>query len=316
MSTVWNGSGTAVSTTAGAATRLAIVSSTDASPIVVTTGTHGYHTGDTIEIEGHATNTAANGQWQITVQSTTTFVLNGSTGNGVGGATGYSINYELLPALQMPANGVVADVNDVITLGQGLSNVAPFLYRRSGKWRIYNEYSFAGLGDLITYPYVSNPWSANANFQGSQASSSRAALASTTTTFQSASITPSLAPDFASTDILAVHLQCTAMPVIHTGTENYWAEVGFGLVQGGTLYPVLGMSQVVGGGYAETAGNIVRSVTLTGLVYFSGFGGTLPTSALSFAIYGRVDWPTTAVNTVDLQLIGQAGGYALQLRPN
>jgi len=67
-----------------------ITSSTDATPIVVTTGTHGYSTGDKITINGHATNTNANGVWTITVTSTTKFSLDGSTatGGGAGGATG------------------------------------------------------------------------------------------------------------------------------------------------------------------------------------------------------------------------------------
>lgn len=66
----------------------AITSSTNASPIEITTGTHGYATGDKVSIIGHTTNTAANGQWTITVVSSTKFTLDGSTGNGVGGATG------------------------------------------------------------------------------------------------------------------------------------------------------------------------------------------------------------------------------------
>jgi len=71
-----------------AAAPRAVVSSTNASPIVVTTGTHGYETGQKITLFGHLVNTNANGTWVITVLSSTTFELNSSTGNGVGGATG------------------------------------------------------------------------------------------------------------------------------------------------------------------------------------------------------------------------------------
>lgn len=67
----------------------AIASSTNASPIQVTTAApHGYATGDKIAITGHAVNTNANGYWTVTVTGATTFTLDGSTGNGVGGATG------------------------------------------------------------------------------------------------------------------------------------------------------------------------------------------------------------------------------------
>lgn len=76
-----------------------ISSSTNASPIVVTTTTtHGYTTGDIVVIGGHATNTCANGTWQLGTTTSTTFQLLtrldaiNSTGNGVGGATGWCID--------------------------------------------------------------------------------------------------------------------------------------------------------------------------------------------------------------------------------
>lgn len=141
MSTVYNGNGSLVSATVGAGTRAAISSSTNASPIVVTYGTApGYNTGDTIEIEGHVTNTNANAIWQVTKQTATTYALNGSTGNGVGGATGYSIDYELLPAITIPANGELADMGPIGSALEGLANPAPFLYRAAGKYRLYNTY--------------------------------------------------------------------------------------------------------------------------------------------------------------------------------
>lgn len=66
---------------------VAVTSSTAANPSVVTTAAvHGLTTGDTVEIVGHATNTAINGQWGVTVLTTTTFsvpVL--GTGAGTGG---------------------------------------------------------------------------------------------------------------------------------------------------------------------------------------------------------------------------------------
>ena len=66
-----------------------IASSTNAAPIVVTTSAaHGYRDGDRVCISGHQVNTAANGEWVIAGVASTTFQLVGSTGNGVGGATG------------------------------------------------------------------------------------------------------------------------------------------------------------------------------------------------------------------------------------
>lgn len=66
----------------------AITSSTNAAPIEITKNSHGYVTGDRITVNGHATNTAANGTWYVTRTGANTFTLDGSTGNGVGGATG------------------------------------------------------------------------------------------------------------------------------------------------------------------------------------------------------------------------------------
>lgn len=64
-------------------TAATISGATNAIPIVITTGSaHGYSTGDFVYISGVAGNTAANGLWSITVLTSTTFSLTGSTGSG------------------------------------------------------------------------------------------------------------------------------------------------------------------------------------------------------------------------------------------
>jgi len=83
-----------------------ISSSTNASPIEVTTSAaHGYETGDMVIVRGHQTNTAANGEWSIIVTSSTKFTLTGSTGNGVGGATGTVINQGFGTTYTIPSDG-------------------------------------------------------------------------------------------------------------------------------------------------------------------------------------------------------------------
>lgn len=70
-------------------TALNIASSTNATPIVVTTsGAHTFQVGQKVKIEGHATNTAANGVQTIQAVTSTTLTLQGTVGVGVGGATG------------------------------------------------------------------------------------------------------------------------------------------------------------------------------------------------------------------------------------
>lgn len=74
---------------------VSISSSTNATPIVITTSAaHGLVTGDYVAIASHTTNTNANGVWKVgTVPTGTTFQIlqmdgSNTTGNGVGGATG------------------------------------------------------------------------------------------------------------------------------------------------------------------------------------------------------------------------------------
>lgn len=84
---------------------VSITSSTNASPIAITSATHGLVTGDYVFIQGHTTNTNANGFWRVTVSSATVFTLDGSTGNGVGGATG-SIRVVSNRVVRMAASAV------------------------------------------------------------------------------------------------------------------------------------------------------------------------------------------------------------------
>ena len=68
---------------------LSILSSTNASPIeITTTSAHGLSNGAQVVIDSHALNTNANGTWVITWVSTTKFTLVGSVGNAAGGNTG------------------------------------------------------------------------------------------------------------------------------------------------------------------------------------------------------------------------------------
>lgn len=66
-----------------------ITSSTNATPIVVTTsGAHGLAPGDSVAVYGHLLNTSANGVWEVLTPTTTTLTLVGSTPTAVGAATG------------------------------------------------------------------------------------------------------------------------------------------------------------------------------------------------------------------------------------
>lgn len=75
---------------AGVGSPVAVASSTNANPTVVTTSAvHGLSVGDAIVIENHATNTVINGGWIVaTVPLTTTFTIAVS---GVGAGTGGTV---------------------------------------------------------------------------------------------------------------------------------------------------------------------------------------------------------------------------------
>jgi hypothetical protein len=60
----------------------AITNATNATPIVITSAGHGLSTSDYVRIVEVEGNTAANGDWQVTVLSVDTYSLGGSVGNG------------------------------------------------------------------------------------------------------------------------------------------------------------------------------------------------------------------------------------------
>lgn len=91
---------------------IAIVSSTNVNPTVLTTATHSLATGDIVTITGHLVNTAANGNWTITVISATTFSIP-MLAAGVGGATGTVMKGPTDAAIQNQVNAVFNDIAGV-----------------------------------------------------------------------------------------------------------------------------------------------------------------------------------------------------------
>ncbi len=88
--------------------QVAVSDATNATPIVVTTATHGYATGAKVTVNLVGGNTAANGLWTITVLSATTFSLDGSTGNGAYTSGGYATNRPMMYAGMFVVNPLVA----------------------------------------------------------------------------------------------------------------------------------------------------------------------------------------------------------------
>ena len=103
------------------ATPIAIASSTDATPIVVTTtAPHGLKSGDMVRISGHATNVAANTDSLIIVTGATTFEMKDLSdtniaGSGGGAGSGGNIN------IVFPGNVVVHRIVSQTDLGRGMA---------------------------------------------------------------------------------------------------------------------------------------------------------------------------------------------------
>lgn len=91
-----------------------ITDATNATPIVVTAGTHGYENADPVFIEGVVGNTAANGFWLIANKTPTTFELVGSVGNGgyVSDPGDFSYRIDIKTFDNVRIKGVALDVTE------------------------------------------------------------------------------------------------------------------------------------------------------------------------------------------------------------
>lgn len=97
--------------TGGSSAAATITAATNASPVAITTtSAHNLSTGQYVQIQGVQGNAAANGVFQITVASTLSFTLNGSTGSGAYtsggqcitlGGSGSSVNGPNQPGTQL-----------------------------------------------------------------------------------------------------------------------------------------------------------------------------------------------------------------------
>jgi hypothetical protein len=108
-----------------------IQSSTNATPIAVTTtASHGFTTGDVVIISGHLTNTNANGRFAVTVTGAATFTLDHSVGNGVGGATGTVSDDSYATSATIPSDGDDMSAASVDVSIEALLDRTNYLARR------------------------------------------------------------------------------------------------------------------------------------------------------------------------------------------
>lgn len=125
-------------------TRIGISSTTNATPIEVTTAVnHGYSTGDQVQVE-FPQDANAEGFWTITVTAVNKFTLNGSTGSGAGGAQGIVENFTLLPNPTIPSDGDLVDATNANTpVEDALNKASAYLQRGVGRYRVHDIYTIA-----------------------------------------------------------------------------------------------------------------------------------------------------------------------------
>jgi len=117
---------------------VAIASSTNATPIVVTTSSpHGLTTGSSVYVYQHNTNTAANGTWKVSVVNSTSIILVGSVGNGVGAGTGYVQDMGYGASVTIPSDGDPATASSVNTPLEGIADRTAFIALNTGSYKMF-----------------------------------------------------------------------------------------------------------------------------------------------------------------------------------
>ncbi len=152
---------------ASAAPFMAILATSNTTPIGVTTvAAHGLSTGDCVEIVG-AQDPNANGVRQIAVTSPTAFNLVGAVGTLSGGQAGNVSSCTVDPAIVLPNAGEACSAANVGLVGEAGADLAPYLLHKSGRYRLADRYTLTN----DTYTSIASPWT---NWGGSLGTTSLA----------------------------------------------------------------------------------------------------------------------------------------------
>lgn len=134
-------------------TSKSISSSTNTTPIVMVTSVpHGLQDGGIVRVINHATNTAANGFWQVVVTSNVAFELHNpvtganSVGNGVGGATG-TVQIIGSGTYQIPSDGDDIDAASVNVALETLGDRTALSYWKTPQGAVLVDSKYAATSD-------------------------------------------------------------------------------------------------------------------------------------------------------------------------
>ncbi len=122
---------------------LTVAGATNTAPIeIATTIPHGLMTGDLVAIKGVDGNTAANGWWTVTVQTPTSFLLDGSAGNA-----GYGGGGSIFPAAGQPPPPGPADDSGELGWTPWFSGPAEF-----PQTEFFRSDGVGATGEIFTFP--------------------------------------------------------------------------------------------------------------------------------------------------------------------
>ena len=74
------------------------------------------------------------------------------------GAIGYCIDYQVTPAVELPDAGELVSAATSNPIAQAQQDFQPWVYRRLGKYRLYDAYSRANPNAPTAQPWVTSTW--------------------------------------------------------------------------------------------------------------------------------------------------------------
>lgn len=264
--------------------RLQITGTTNASPIKVTTATHGYGTGDRVEIEGAQDPNAA-GVWPVTVTSSTEFTLDGSTGTLAGGAFGTASNFTILPNTTIPSDGDLVDATNANTPVENALNLGAYPGIANARWRILDVYN-QRVNDST--PVANTTWSATTPNTATWNFAQNNPIWGPGTSGES----PGVAPIFMTGDFLDITLTTT---LTYTSAAVI-AGIALAISADGSNADIVKGSAMV----LPAAGLTNALFVLSGRVYASDYAGTYDAPGVLFyvgvALYGNVAGPAVTLS--------------------
>lgn len=307
MPTIFTGQGSVVSATSGAGRRVAITAVANTTPIQISAAGHGFLQTDTVLVEGTGIAAIDGKYFQANIINSGTFSLLGTSASGTS-TTGYAIDYQLQPAIQVPAGGDLVDPGAIGAALEGCFNPVPFLYAHTGKWRLHNQYSLVG-GAPLSLPHYTNPWSSNSL---SSASTTWALASSAQWSLQSLSDTTGLPSYAGPNEFWEWNVSMSALIV--PSQNNILCSVDIGAAVGvGT-----GVPSMIGGPFQTVFSPINSSIAEAAVgisLNYSLSNINFASSNLYFSVCIRTD-SIPGGQTCSVNFIGVINATIKQYRPN